>query len=247
MIQYGQKGAGLPAKGVPMGLAIDLIFLCIVGATVGVGAKKGVVKTVLDIVAVVLAVVLAGALAAPFAEGVYDALLEDPVRERVEEALPESGEAAASVQQVLEGLPEFVTDYLAQSGFDVDALTERVSESTRTEDAVQQIADSVARPVCVAALKAILFLMLGVVLLAVFQILADLVSKLFKVPVVRTLNAGLGAALGAVKGLFLVVLFSIFLLVLSPHIGGEFSEMVSDSYTVEQVERLLPEGLAAII
>lgn len=229
-----------------MGIILDLIFLCIVVAAVVVAAKKGIVKTVLDIVAFVLAVVLSAQLATPFAEGVYDAFLGESLQNRVEEALPEDG-GRVDITVVLEGLPDFVTDYLESAGFDADAFSRQLADGANTAEAAQRITDEVVRPVCIAALGAILFLLLCIVLLAVLKSIADWVSKLFKVPIVKTLNQGLGAVLGAVKGLIIVIIVSLLLLVVAPHIGGGFDAMVSDSYTVEQVERFLPESLSEIL
>lgn len=243
---HGAKGAVLPQYGEDMGIILDLIFLCIAVAAIVVAAKKGIVKTVLDIVAFVLAVVLSAQLATPFAEGVYDAFLGESLQNRVEEALPEDS-GSADVGVILEGLPDFVTDYLESTGFNADALSQHLAGGANAAEAAQQITDEVVRPVCIAALGAILFLLLCIVLLAVFKIVADWVSKLFKIPIVKTLNQGLGAVLGAVKGLLIVVIVSLLLLVVAPHIGGGFESMVSDSYIVEQVERFLPESLSEIL
>ena len=131
---YSATGAVLPQYGEDMGIILDLIFLCIAVAAIVVAAKKGIVKTVLDIVAFVLAVVLSAQLATPFAEGVYDAFLGESLQNRVEEALPEDG-GSADVVAILEGLPDFVTDYLESTGFNADALSQYLAGGANAAEA----------------------------------------------------------------------------------------------------------------
>lgn len=222
-----------------MSLAIDLSLLAVVLICVAVGAKKGLVRTVLELVAFAAAVLLAVQLCTPMATACYDNLLSARVESKIEEQL-DTAEAATAVKKasaVLDSLPKFMKPYA--EGSDTAALAEKIADGGYSgAEAARLLNENIAKPVGEAVLRAVLFLLLFAVLGGVFDWLAKVVSKLFKVPIVKTVNAALGGALGALKGCAFAAVAALLLLAAAPYADAAYREALRASHIVSFVGSL---------
>ncbi|MGN0519256.1 MAG: CvpA family protein [Candidatus Fimenecus sp.] len=227
-------------------MVIDIIFVCIFFAAVVVAAKKGIVRTVLDIAAFVLTVVLAAQIAAPMARTLYSTFMSDRIEAKIEDTLT-TGEAATNTKKaaaVLESLPGFVKGYLEKSGVSADTLAQQIASGQAGKDTAAYLADEVAQPICESVLTGILFLLFCAVLGCLLQWAAGGVSKLFKLPIVKTANAALGAVFGAVKGAVLIYIAVALLVFLAPRASNsKIQQAVHDSQVVTFTEQYLPESV----
>lgn len=231
-----------------MNWILDLILLAVFIVAVVFSAKKGIVRTLLEIAAFVLSIFLAFQLAAPMAESFYDNFLEVRVQERIEEKLPAGNAVESNTEKavaVLEGIPSFAKKYLENSGFNADALAQQIALGRYSNSSIaEELEENFAKPASVAVLTATFFLLLCIVLCAVLQAIAGGISKLFKAPIVSTLNKGLGALFGAVKGLVIVCIAAILLSVFAPRIGGAFQTAVDSSRVIAFAESNLFESFS---
>lgn len=87
--------------------------------------------------------------------------------------------------------------------------------------------------------KLIIMVLCFLVFLFVFNIVADLIDKLFKLPVLKQANRLIGGAMGAVIGIILVLIMSVALQI-SSHVvyNAKYVNMVEDSFIVQAI---LPE------
>lgn len=227
-------------------MLVDIILIAVLLIAVAVSAKKGIVRTVLQIAALVLTLVLAAQAAAPTAKMLYSSFMADRIEAKVEDALM-AGEAATNAKKaaaLTESLPSFAKSYLARSGVDTSVLAQKIASGQADADTAAYLTDSFAKPICEAALTGVLFLLLSFVLGGLLQLLADAISKVFKLPIVKTVNAALGGVFGLIKGAVLVYLAVALLVYIAPRQStGALAEAVKDSRVVMFTERYLPESI----
>lgn len=222
-------------------LAIDVGLLAIVLITVIVSAKKGLVRTVLELVAFAAAVLLAAQLCAPMATACYDNILSARVESKIQEELrtQESATAVKKVTVALESLPNFVKQYAEGGDSTVSKLAETVANGNYSgADTARLLNENIAKPVCEAVLTGVLFLLLFAVLGGVFERLAKVLAKLFKIPVVKEVNALLGGVFGAIKGCAVVAIAALLITAVAPYTDEAVREVLLSSRIVNFVGSL---------
>ena len=175
-------------------LIADAVIALLLIAALAIGAWKGLVKSLAGVIIVVAAFIgasfVANALAEPVAQW-----LGPVIEERIVEKLTTT-ESNADVQSMLEVF-HFSGESLQQM---VDEVTDKAKETGM--ELLHAVTDSVAHSVAYAAVYLVAFLLL----LLVVWLLLKPVHLLVKLPVLRTVNALGGAALGLVWGALLVFL-----------------------------------------
>ncbi len=224
-----------------MSLAIDLCLLAVLLIAVLASAKKGLVRSVLELVAFVAAVFLAVQLCAPMAKACYETVLSERVETKIQEELNEQENATAfkKASVVLESLPDFARHYAESSDAVAAQVAQQIANGAYSaEDTARLLNENIAQPVCETVLSAILFLLLFAVLGGVFQWLASALSKLFKIPIVKNVNALLGGVFGAVKGCAFVLIAAFLLTATAPYIDETYREALQASHIVSFVNSL---------
>ncbi|MGN0567728.1 MAG: CvpA family protein [Acutalibacteraceae bacterium] len=198
-----------------MSAIVDIILLIVLFVMILAGIKNGFVRCVLSIVAFTLAFAAAVFLSEPAAQTVYDNFAKEPIESAIAESITDTGTAqtaADSTQAVIDSLPEAVVSAASSLGIDVSQLAEQAgSINLNTSDMAAELTDKVAQPIALAVLKVLAFAVIFLILNLVLQIAVSVISRLFKLPVLKTFNHALGGALGAVKGLMLVVVLAVLL------------------------------------
>ena len=176
----------------PAILADIVVAAFLIGSLI-IGAWKGLVKSLAGVVIVVVAFIGASFVANAFAEPVAEFLgpmIEENILEKL--ALEDTVDAESLLTtfhfrgESLQKMVDEVLDKVKQSGMDL----------------LSAVSDSVAQSVAYAAVYLAAFL----VLLLVLWLLMKPVHLLTKLPVLRTVNAVGGGALGLVWGALLVFL-----------------------------------------
>ncbi len=228
-----------------MSLAIDVCLLAVLLVAVIASAKKGLVRTVLELVAFAAALLLAVQLCAPMAKACYENVLSERVETKIAEELrvSESASAIKKASVVLDSLPGFVKGYVQGSDTSVAKLAEQIANGNYSDrDAAKLLNENIAQPVCETVLSAVLFLLLFAVLGGVFQWLVSVLSKLFKIPIVKNVNALLGGVFGAVKGCAFVFVAVFLLTAVAPYIEDTaYREALQSSHIVSFVSGWLPD------
>lgn len=174
-------------------IVADVVIAAVLVLAVIIGARKGLVKSLAGVVIVAAAFIGASFVANAFAEPVAQWLgpvIEERVLEKL--ALQEQAGAESLLQQF-----HFGGESLQQMANEV---MEKVKETGM--DLLGAVADSVAKSVAYALVYLAAFL----VLLLVVWLLLRPVYLVVKLPVLRTINAVAGGALGLVWGALLVFL-----------------------------------------
>ena len=173
---------------------IDIIAAALlIGFTI-CGARRGLFRALAGLLIVVLALAgarfAANALAPPAARWAEPAI-QRYVEKRLDEALPEAGEAE-------ELLPEELLGLLGVAGVHLEDLADRARESVRETgaDILTAVARSVTESLFYGAIQVLAFLLLVVLL----NLAAKAMDLALRLPVLHTANALGGAAAGLVEG-----------------------------------------------
>ena len=174
-------------------LIADVVIAAALVLAVVVGAHKGLVKSLAGVVIVVGAFIGASFVANAFAEPVAE-WLGPMIEENMMEKL--TGQETADAESLLESL-HFSGERLQQM---VDEVMGKVKETGA--DLLSAVTDIVAHSVAYAGVYLVAFL----ALLVLLWLLMKPVELVVKLPLLRTVNAVGGGALGLVWGALLVFL-----------------------------------------
>ena len=221
--------------------AVDGVLLLLLLSTVLRCAHLGLVRAMAGIVAWVAAAAIALHFCAPLSQAVYDRFFQQHVLNMAQENIHntlDASEVADVTAGVLEDLPEIVVEAAQSVGVDVSDLQKQTTVvlPKAEEEAAAAIEKNVLAPVIIAALKAVLFLVMVMLIAGIAQAMLTPVGKLLhKTPVIGTTDRALGAVLGILKGAVLVSVLAILLQVLGGIVEGGFGEAVQNSRIVSTV------------
>lgn len=179
-----------------------------------VGFHRGLIKSLVELVGTVAAVIAAILLASMIAPAIFDSFIRPPMIEQIQGAIDNTvgQDMATQVQQVLDALPSFLSQSLAGYGMNADQIGQVMGGTT--DNAAGAVADLIA-PVVTDLVKTVLMLILFLVLLIVVRLLARGIDRIFGLPVLRQLNAVLGAVFGILKcAVFIMILCAVLHVVL---------------------------------
>lgn len=197
-----------------MPYVLDIALVLILAVCVLIGIKRGCAKMLVRVVGTLLAVVVASSLSGQVAGAVFDGWLSESIQTAVSEKLPELsvGNLSSTVEEALNELPDFLVEFAQQQEVDIQAFADQIQQQAEgnsaqlKETVAATLTQQVVRPMAVALLTVICFLLLLLVLLIAVHFLAGVVDKLFKLPLLGTLNKTLGGVLGALQGVLWVAI-----------------------------------------
>ncbi len=227
-----------------MSIILDVILLAIFVAFILVAAKKGFVLTFLELIAVVVALIVSYQLSPVVAQATYDKVVEPKIIETVEQKIDETVDISATSEQatvIIDSIPKFMVKYAASVGVDTEEIKEKISsEELSSENIAIQLTQRIAQPIAIGALTVIFFLLISAVLLFVLRLLAQLLSKSIKIPIMKKTNSVLGGVIGACKGLLVVIFICTILDFLFSGSEGEIAEIVNKSYIMGMLDDINP-------
>lgn len=227
-----------------MNIILDVILLTVFVAFVFTAAKKGFMLSLLELIAVIVALTLSYQFGPVVAQAAYDNIVEEKLVETVETELDASlniSSSTAQAETVLESMPEFMVSFASSVGIEMEEVKSKItSETFSSENLATELVDKIAQPIVVTALTAISFLLLSAVLLFALKWIAGVLSKIFKLPLIGTVNKVLGGVLGACKGVMVIIFISTILKVLFAGGESEISTMVNGSYVVGLLDNVNP-------
>ena len=191
-----------------MGALLDVVSVVILVVCIWSAARRGFVKTIIGFVGTLLAVAAAASvirvrLVGPFFERTVGDYLMTYMS-----GVGESAEAfAEQFNQLLAEMPEVLEAYLRR--FSVSPEEVRQSfEASSLESAKDAAVSAISTPLSQAVSNALGFLLVFVAALLLIKLLTVLLDTAAKLPLLRSVNKGLGVALGAVQGVLIVLVFA---------------------------------------
>ncbi len=180
---------------------IDLIVVCFLVIFAATGAHRGFVRAGVRLLGAALAAYLASVLGGMLAQWAFQTLFRDALVEHIGEALDQAGAGnlAVAVQQLYEGLPDFIQRGLTSAGVTVESLLN--SLSTQTGRVAEFVADALS-PVFVNFLKVLAVIVLFMLLMIAVRLASDLLGRTFRLPILRQLDHALGGIFGLLLAVF---------------------------------------------
>ncbi len=219
---------------------IDIVLLAVFVLIIVRSAKKGFGKIVLDLLATVLSFAAAYLFSRPAAEFLYEKIVKKMIENSIAEKLGESSAVSSlkQVQEVVAGLPDAIVAFSKSMGVGVDKLADSLTKADISAGNIAAVVtETVIRPVVILIMGAVCALLIFIVASIVFGLLTRLLNKVFKLPVLKSANKALGAALGVLKGIIFVLVICTLLYYLGGFTTGAFSKAVDNSKIVSLVNR----------
>lgn len=198
-----------------MYIILDIIVVLILGLTVYTVTKRGFVKTVFDFGSLIAAIIISKIFSPALSEFFYDSLYS-----RISTAI---GNGLRSLLDT-GGLPD---------NLEIESLTalfekynielKEIIPNDSTEATVQFIAQNIVSLLAYA----LSFILIFIVSLVALKIIALLIDGVFKLPVLKTINKGLGFVLGIISAAIYVLLFVALMQLAVPYLGSVYPEVFS--------------------
>lgn len=196
-----------------MNYIVDLILLAIFIFIVVRGMKKGFVTTLLDSLSVVISGIASYFLCSPISEWIYDNFISGIVKSKFTEvlksAVPSGATLTEKIDKLVGSLPSFAVNLADYSGMDVKGFSAQIGSSAAqsAEQLVDSVADKVAYNILIFIVQGIVFFALFVLISFAVRFISRVLGRLLeKIPVVGSLNKGLGAVLGIIKAAAVLLL-----------------------------------------
>lgn len=221
-----------------MFLIIDAVLALIFIVAVYISYKKGFVGSLVSILSYFVAFIIAFSSSTYFAHIAYN----NYVREKIVNSVSEKIENAVNYEDVLELLPGYISkavesynanspEVVSQVNTSLDSSVGKASEAT-----AQKIVDLIAAPLVIGALRAILFFALFIISMFILRFIGKKLNYIVsKIPLLGKANALLGAAIGLIKGILLVMIACALMGTILPYFGDSiplFSRDVLDKSVI---------------
>lgn len=215
-----------------MHLLLDAGAILVILLLAVLGVKKGFIKSCVDFCGSLLALIGAGILSGPVATWIYGAFFRTALEEKITAAVQGLG-AADAVGAVFGDFPEVIQRALSAAGITEGSVMAQLQNGTA--GVAQGITDALS-PMLIGLIRVLVMLVLFVLLTVVIRALGTLLSGLFELPLLRSVNGILGAVFGALLGIvFLWVVLAcvqVFAPMLSTDMQAAVQGVVDESWFV---------------
>ena len=211
-----------------MYLAIDIVLLTVMAATVFKAAKRGFVKSLFSLLTVVVSIVLALMFYKELSVYINDEFIHEPINSYVSGFVAEnSSEGAVDGKGIVDSLPEGLLTASGMLGID---LKEAVSGVSGVDG---DIANAISVKLSEAASDIIAFVCVFFASFIALSLLCYVLDTFAKLPVLHGINKIFGFVLGAAEALILGVLIAKVAL----SICGVYGTVNNDTAFVEAAEK----------
>ncbi len=213
-----------------MSIIFDIAVLVIIAICVISAIIKGFVKSLLGTVAIVIALLTAINLSPMLAEPISNGYIYDYTVSKIEPSLEKNDSGESELISVINKLPKSLGELLSDNGVDAENIKNSYDDVVlRGEDSPERVvAKELAKPISKMLSKAIAFALIFLVTILLLHVLIFFIDKISRLPVLNIMNKGLGAVIGAVRGLVFAVSISLILCYLLPILSVVNSGIPSD-------------------
>lgn len=221
-----------------MGWIFDIFLIIIFSLVVTIDTKRGFVRAVWGFARAAASVMLSLIFGSPVGMLFNKLFMLDAVTDTVYatlEPMVSFTNGSYDVSSVFENNEAF-SNLLSRFGVTAESLQAHFGNaSNATQDTVREMAEHIATPVADTLSTVLGFVAVFVVAMIALYIVGKVVDLLAKLPVIKTLNAFLGAVFGAASGLIYVwVICLAFSLVIEYRVAGQTIDsligIIKDSY-----------------
>lgn len=218
-------------------MVYDILFLGVVVFFAVIGFRRGAAKTLLSILSLIVAAVASMLLSRMFSQFIFDAFIRQSIIDNINTAISDSviGDAATSAAAVVAALPRFALSAMSYFGAFDGSFENYCADVLTLSDAdpAATITEAVM-PSITGAISTILGIILFVVLLFLLRKLSNLIAKIFKLPLLRTVNSFVGGIIGILEGVAAVCVLAALVKLILPLFSADFAsageQYIENSY-----------------
>ena len=203
-------------------LVFDGVLILVFVICIFVGRSNGFMKSVLSFLSIIISFAVAQSFSAPVAAWANESFAYSAVNAYVEtyieDAFRNDGVDPESENIVRENIPDEVVELAEEYGVSLSEIADDASQGF--EQVSKEIAEKVLDAVLLPILEAIAFLLIYVVCVLILKIVVSFICKL-KLPVISRVDKTLGGVVGALKGIGIVAIISVFAVVVSRLASGD--------------------------
>ncbi len=187
-------------------IVIDLVLIFILISSIFDGRKKGFVKMILSIIATIISIFISNELAEPVAIWINKAFVHDRIAGSIENAI--SSSISGGAQAIADSLPDYIVRAAEAGGISADGLLAGIGSSANAAEIAEQICIAAENAFIGGALIVVAFCIIYAISSFILSFGVSAINRIFKLPVLRTLNKTLGGVLGGVKGIVIMFIVS---------------------------------------
>ncbi len=231
---------------------VDIIIIAVFLITVLVSYKKGFFRSLFDLIGTLVSVLAARIVSSSLAPQGFEMIIKEPARITLTNSLGAAGttDYGTQVESAINSIPDSFSGIMNLIGIDKQAILEKVSSSELAQgNLVDNIMENIITPVGTAVIQFVLFVILAVVFTLGLKVIVKLLDFIIKkLPVVKSLNKGLGVVVGVLRGLLTVIIVSMLIGTVVSFIGNEaIIEAVNNSVIVSAVQNLMSSLSGAVL
>lgn len=212
------------------GVIAGICLICVL-----IGVQRGFIRSVVHFLGSVIAACLASVLGGALAQWLFDSFFREAMTQKLSGTLQTLGgqSLATALEQALASMPDFLARAMRDAGVTASSISGSISG--QTDKAAEMITDYMA-PVFVNFLKVLAVIVLFFLFMTLVRMLAAMVGKMLRLPIIGQLDGLLGGLFG-----FLLALVSVWIIVAALSV---FKPML-DASTQAQVDTALSKSIIA--
>ncbi|MBR6568734.1 MAG: CvpA family protein [Clostridia bacterium] len=231
---------------------VDIIIIAVFLISVLISYKKGFFRSLFDLIGTLVSILAARIVSSSLAPQGFDMFIKEPARATLTNTLGTAGttDYGTQVESAINSIPDSFNGIMNLIGIDKQAILEKVSSSELAQgNLVDNIMENIITPVGTALIQFVLFVILAVVFVLALKVIVKLLDFVIKkLPVVKSLNKGLGVVIGVLRGLLTVIIVSMLIGTVVSFIGNEeIIEAVNNSFIVSTVQNLMSSLSGAVL
>lgn len=192
-----------------MNIIIDLVFVALIAVNILDGRRKGFIKIVLSFAAMLITWFIASELSLPVAEWANDAFAGNWITGSIETLIADG--IANGSDALIASIPDYIANAAEIANISLESLAVQLGNTIDPAAAATEIYAAIENPLVLPVIRIISFFALYAVLNVVMSVLINIISKVFRLPVLKSFNRLLGAAVGGLRGAVIVAVISIVL------------------------------------
>lgn len=219
-----------------MGTVIDLLLVAVLIILVIFGARKGFARTLFSFLAKIASVIIAYVVSDMYADVVYEKFFKESVVGALESNVDStlaSGDISMQISSVWENLPDFLKRIGEAFLIDPLAINGQIDDINLSGEIASSLEQVFAGPLATVVCRIVLFALVSFISSILLSVIVNLICKVVRLPVLRSADKLIGAALGLLNGLVSVFIISFVFTIVSGFITNEaFTEIVNSSYII---------------
>ena len=205
-----------------MRFVLDIGILLILGIFAYLGAKKGFIKSCGDFLGAFAAMIMACVFSKTAAEWIFGTFFREALTEKIAAAVT-GMKTADAVSSVFRDFPEVIQRGLLAAGITEGSVMVQLQNGT--VDAAEGITEAIS-PLMIDFIRILALVVLFILLMVVIRALINLLSGLFKLPLLNGINKLLGGVFGILMAVVAVWVVFACIKAYMPMLSAEMQERI---------------------